>query len=144
MHEIIDKKFYLGPKFGTLINKKWITISELLHGMFWTEIDYSPGYNRKWYTVLCLFKTLYSTNSTSIKFFGLGRMFFRSSDLNLAISIPSSKWGREMWSRWGSSIHTNCQWICSRLAQTRHQFLSPYSWQWDIILHTFAYWHTNK
>jgi hypothetical protein len=31
MHEIIDKKFYLGPKFGTLINKKWITISELLH-----------------------------------------------------------------------------------------------------------------
>jgi hypothetical protein len=31
MHEIIDKKFYLGPKFGTLINKKWITNSELLH-----------------------------------------------------------------------------------------------------------------
>jgi hypothetical protein len=31
MHEIIDKKFYLGPKFGTLFNKKWITISELLH-----------------------------------------------------------------------------------------------------------------
>jgi hypothetical protein len=31
MHEIIDKKFYLGPKFGILINKKWITISELLH-----------------------------------------------------------------------------------------------------------------
>jgi hypothetical protein len=30
MHEIIDKKFYLGSKFGTLINKKWITISELL------------------------------------------------------------------------------------------------------------------
>jgi hypothetical protein len=30
MHEIIDQKFYLGPKFGTLINKKWITISELL------------------------------------------------------------------------------------------------------------------
>jgi hypothetical protein len=30
MHEIIGKKFYLGPKFGTLINKKWITISELL------------------------------------------------------------------------------------------------------------------
>jgi hypothetical protein len=30
MHEMIDKKFYLGPKFGTLINKKWITISELL------------------------------------------------------------------------------------------------------------------
>jgi hypothetical protein len=30
MHQIIDKKFYLGPKFGTLINKKWITISELL------------------------------------------------------------------------------------------------------------------
>jgi hypothetical protein len=29
MHEIIDKKFYLGPKFGTLINRKWITISEL-------------------------------------------------------------------------------------------------------------------
>jgi hypothetical protein len=32
MHAIIDKKFYLGPKFGILINKKWITISELLHG----------------------------------------------------------------------------------------------------------------
>jgi hypothetical protein len=31
MHEIIDKKFYLGPKFGILINKKWITIYELLH-----------------------------------------------------------------------------------------------------------------
>jgi hypothetical protein len=31
MHAIINKKFYLGPKFGTLINKKWITISELLH-----------------------------------------------------------------------------------------------------------------
>jgi hypothetical protein len=31
MHEIMVKKFYLGPKFGTLINKKWITISELLH-----------------------------------------------------------------------------------------------------------------
>jgi hypothetical protein len=30
MHEMIDKTFYLGPKFGTLINKKWITISELL------------------------------------------------------------------------------------------------------------------
>jgi hypothetical protein len=31
MHEIMDNKFYLGPKFGTLFNKKWITISELLH-----------------------------------------------------------------------------------------------------------------
>jgi hypothetical protein len=31
MHEIMNKKFYLGPKFGTLFNKKWITISELLH-----------------------------------------------------------------------------------------------------------------
>jgi hypothetical protein len=30
MHKIIDKKFYLGPKFGTLFNKKWFTISELL------------------------------------------------------------------------------------------------------------------
>jgi hypothetical protein len=30
MHAIIDKKFYLGPKFGTLFIKKWITISELL------------------------------------------------------------------------------------------------------------------
>jgi hypothetical protein len=30
MHGIIDKKFYLGPKFGTLIDKKWIKISELL------------------------------------------------------------------------------------------------------------------
>jgi hypothetical protein len=31
MHEIMSTKFYLGPKFGTLFNKKWITISELLH-----------------------------------------------------------------------------------------------------------------
>jgi hypothetical protein len=31
MHEIIAKKFYLGPRFGTLINKEWIPISELLH-----------------------------------------------------------------------------------------------------------------
>jgi hypothetical protein len=31
MHSIIDKKFYLGPESGTLFNKKWITISELLH-----------------------------------------------------------------------------------------------------------------
>jgi hypothetical protein len=30
MHEIIDKKFYLGPEFGLLINKKWVTISEVL------------------------------------------------------------------------------------------------------------------
>jgi hypothetical protein len=30
MHEIMNKKFYLGPKFGNLINKKWVTISELL------------------------------------------------------------------------------------------------------------------
>jgi hypothetical protein len=31
MHKIMIKKFYLSPKFGTLINNKWITISELLH-----------------------------------------------------------------------------------------------------------------
>jgi hypothetical protein len=30
MHKIMGKKFYLGPKFGTLFNKKWITIFELL------------------------------------------------------------------------------------------------------------------
>jgi hypothetical protein len=30
MHTITDKKFYLGPKFGTLFIKKWIKISELL------------------------------------------------------------------------------------------------------------------
>jgi hypothetical protein len=30
MHKIIDKKFYLSPEFGLLINKRWITISELL------------------------------------------------------------------------------------------------------------------
>jgi hypothetical protein len=35
MHTIIDKKFYLGPKFGTLFIKKWITISELLHSPTW-------------------------------------------------------------------------------------------------------------
>jgi hypothetical protein len=34
MHEIMDKKFYLGPKFGTLFNTKWITISELLQAAF--------------------------------------------------------------------------------------------------------------
>jgi hypothetical protein len=33
MHKIIDKKFYLGPIFGSLLNKKWITISELLHAI---------------------------------------------------------------------------------------------------------------
>jgi hypothetical protein len=26
----MNKKFYLSPKFGTLFNKSWITISELL------------------------------------------------------------------------------------------------------------------
>jgi hypothetical protein len=31
MHKIIGKKFYLGLEFGLLINKKWITNSELLH-----------------------------------------------------------------------------------------------------------------
>jgi hypothetical protein len=31
MHKIMNKKFYLSPKFGTLFNNKWITISELLH-----------------------------------------------------------------------------------------------------------------
>jgi hypothetical protein len=34
MHKIIDQKFYLGLEFGLLINKKWITISELLHNNF--------------------------------------------------------------------------------------------------------------
>jgi hypothetical protein len=45
MHEIIDKKFYLGPKFGTLINKKWITISELLqvrHSYLSEVLRYTP------------------------------------------------------------------------------------------------------
>jgi hypothetical protein len=37
MHAIIDKKFYLGPEYGTLINKKWITISELLQS--WTFVE---------------------------------------------------------------------------------------------------------
>jgi hypothetical protein len=31
MHDIKNKKFYLSPKMGTLINNRWITISELLH-----------------------------------------------------------------------------------------------------------------
>jgi hypothetical protein len=31
MHKIMNKKFYLSPKFGTLFNKSWITNSELLH-----------------------------------------------------------------------------------------------------------------
>jgi hypothetical protein len=54
MHEIMDKKFYLGPKFGTLFNKKWITISELLqlflhsgdcklHNHFTTPMKGKPG-----------------------------------------------------------------------------------------------------
>jgi hypothetical protein len=30
MHEIMDKSFIWVQKFGTLFNKKWITISELL------------------------------------------------------------------------------------------------------------------
>jgi hypothetical protein len=30
MPKIMGKKFYLGPEFGTLFNKKWITIFELL------------------------------------------------------------------------------------------------------------------
>jgi hypothetical protein len=30
MHTIMNKKFYLGLKFGTLFNKTWVTISELL------------------------------------------------------------------------------------------------------------------
>jgi hypothetical protein len=45
MHEIIDKKFYLGPKFGTLINMKWITISELLQGMLGSQ---GGGVGAKW------------------------------------------------------------------------------------------------
>jgi hypothetical protein len=36
MHEIMNKKFYLGPKFGTLFNSKWITISELLHKVIYS------------------------------------------------------------------------------------------------------------
>jgi hypothetical protein len=42
MHEIMNKKFYLGPKFGTLFIKKWITISELLHGV-WGQDDVLEG-----------------------------------------------------------------------------------------------------
>jgi hypothetical protein len=41
MHEIMNKKFYLGPKFGTLFNKKWITISELLQTS-------SSGHAQQW------------------------------------------------------------------------------------------------
>jgi hypothetical protein len=42
MHAIIDKKFYLGPKFGTLINREWITISELLQAAKASSMDRSP------------------------------------------------------------------------------------------------------
>jgi hypothetical protein len=42
MHEIMDKKFYLGPKFGTLFNKKWITISELLQSVTRLGRDFVP------------------------------------------------------------------------------------------------------
>jgi hypothetical protein len=41
MHTIMSKKFYLGPKFGTLFNKKWITISELLHELWWLSVTNS-------------------------------------------------------------------------------------------------------
>jgi hypothetical protein len=37
MHKIMNKKFYLSPKFGTLFNKSWITISELLHLASWIQ-----------------------------------------------------------------------------------------------------------
>jgi hypothetical protein len=48
MHEIIDKKFYLSPKFGTLFNKKWITISEVLQCLGadagrWAVVALVPG-----------------------------------------------------------------------------------------------------
>jgi hypothetical protein len=42
MHRIIEKKFYLGPKFGTLFNKKWITISELLQEALLDVSDTCP------------------------------------------------------------------------------------------------------
>jgi hypothetical protein len=37
MHEIMNKKFYLSPKFGTLFNKSWITNSELLQLRHYTS-----------------------------------------------------------------------------------------------------------
>jgi hypothetical protein len=40
MHEIMNRKFYLGPKFGTLFNNKWITISELLQKCCITPLEY--------------------------------------------------------------------------------------------------------
>jgi hypothetical protein len=48
MHEIIDKKFYLGPKFGTLFNKKWVTISELLQGNLWHESQVTFSTCERW------------------------------------------------------------------------------------------------
>jgi hypothetical protein len=39
MHKIMNKKFYLSPKFGTLIHKSWITISELLQEHILNETD---------------------------------------------------------------------------------------------------------
>jgi hypothetical protein len=41
MHKI-DKKFHLGPEFDLLINKKWITISELLHEHSWVNWSLLP------------------------------------------------------------------------------------------------------
>jgi hypothetical protein len=43
MHTIMSKKFYLGPKFGTLFLKKWITISELLH-----KVGHKPDLSCAW------------------------------------------------------------------------------------------------
>jgi hypothetical protein len=47
MHKIMNKKFYLSPKFGTLINKSWSTISELLHSLIflWPAV---VARGRKW------------------------------------------------------------------------------------------------
>jgi hypothetical protein len=52
MPTITDKKFYLGPKFGTLFIKKWITISELLH-LFHTGFTPPPNVEIKTRLELC-------------------------------------------------------------------------------------------
>jgi hypothetical protein len=68
MHEIIDKKFYLGPKFDTLFNKKWITISELLQfhkkGIWVIHIT-QPGRETELKTEKIKFKTFHTDKKVS-------------------------------------------------------------------------------
>jgi hypothetical protein len=64
MHTIMSKKFYLGPKFGTLFNRKWITISELLQAqtpLYRRGSGYRLGDRLSGYRVLrgCVFGVIF-------------------------------------------------------------------------------------